>query len=366
MRYLTMLTLLLLALTIALPAQERGERRARFREKMLKRFDRDGDGKLSEAERAEGRKVLQRWRRRSQESQPDQELTLSGLYGQNAPEVALLRRDLVLRSPERGEELEVRLTVPEAPGRYPVIVWSHGLFGSDSNYRPLVDHWARHGYLVLQATHSDSLRYANTEEHSLLHSLQGWEDRPLDIKLILDALRSERILRDRADPGRIGMGGHSFGAHTTLLVNGARPRNGADLSDPRPKAFVAISPQGEGKVFSSDSWAGLRRPMLVISGDRDQSAFGETIESRRIAFDKCPAGEKYLFWIKDAEHNFGGISGARRRNAGPLIPDQVELVRAATLAFWDKYLKGDSKAATLVDGEALAEDSQGLASWTRR
>lgn len=46
--------------------------------------------------------------------------------------------------------------------------------------------------------------------------------------------------RVRADA--IGVAGHSFGAVTVQAVAGQRYPGVADLSDPRAKAFVALSP----------------------------------------------------------------------------------------------------------------------------
>ncbi len=46
-------------------------------------------------------------------------------------------------------------TDDEAPR--PVIVWSHGVFGSHEGYEPLVRAWVEAGYVVVQPTHDDTL-----------------------------------------------------------------------------------------------------------------------------------------------------------------------------------------------------------------
>ena len=136
------------------------------------------------------------------------------------------------------------------------------------------------------------------------------------------------------------------------------------MADSRPRAFVAISPQGESPLFPAGSWQGMTRPMLFVSGDNDESPQGQPSSWRLDPFQQCAPGEKYLLWVKDAYHNFGGISGVSRRNA-PRRPDQVELVKAATLAFWDSYLKSSGEAGDVLTSGKLG-GGDGLYSWTTR
>jgi fermentation-respiration switch protein FrsA (DUF1100 family) len=151
-----------------------------------------------------------------------------------------------------------------------------------------------------------------------------------------------------------------------MLLNGAKPRTGGSFADARPKAYVAISPQGEGKLLTASSWEGIKRPMLFISGDKDETRNGELASSRLAPYKGAAPGEKYLLWVKDAYHNFGGISGARHSKSGPANGDQVALVKSATLAFWDKYLKSSPGATNLIDQGLYNKESQGLATWSER
>lgn len=293
------------------------------------------------------------------------EPSTTGLYGQLTPKVKLTQFSARLVD-DRGRALPYRVTYPENAAGLPVIVWSHGMYGSQDNYQPLVEHWARHGYLVVQPSHSDSLKYGHGRlSEGFALSTRDWAQRPADVCLLLDRLSIDSKLSAVGDWSRIGVGGHSFGAHTTQLLAGARPKVGGDLSDPRPKAFLAISPQGESRLLQGDSWSGLTRPMLFVSGDLDESPTGDPPSWRRDPFENCPPGQKYLLWVKDAHHNFGGISGVTRRSS-PRRPEQVEVVKSASLAFWDSYLKSSNAARTVLERGRLGGQSQDLYTWTKR
>ena len=368
--------LVLPALLFAVVHAQDGPDRKAIRERILERFDEDGDGRLNTQERMRLREFVQKRRESQGEgrspgggasslgrmAEPEPE-TLTNLYGQNAPELALTQKNFELADPDREKVLQFRATFPtESQGRLPIIVWSHGLYGSQDFYDPLVNHWAQHGYLVLQPTHSDSLRRGS----GLTNPTSDWASRPKDVTFLLDSVKSHPVLSARADLSRVGMGGHSYGAHTTLLISGAETRIGGPFADPRPRAFLAISPQGADRLLTDSSWAGLKRPTLFISGDNDKGRKGDPPSWRLEPFKGSPAGEKYLLWVKDAHHNFGGISGARHSKSGPPNGDQVALVKSATLAFWDKYLKSKPEAARLIDSGSYNDSSQGLGKWSER
>jgi len=278
---------------------------------------------------------------------------------------------VTLKDEERDKDLHVRVTMPKGNGKYPVIIWSHGAFGSKDGYDPLVKFWAESGYVIIQPTHSDSLSLMSAEERrkALSYLSQGkfppgifknWRERVLDIKFVLNSLDklSEIVpeLSSRIDASKIGVGGHSYGAFTTQVVAGATVRtlNGGrfSLTDERPIAFIAISPSGPDGLFDTKSFAEIKRPMLLITGSNDFGRGGQPASWRKRAYELLPEGEKFLLWIEGAYHDFGGISGLSRaarkwfapRLMGGENQKHLEIVRTVTLAFWDAYLKGDEKA----------------------
>ncbi len=276
---------------------------------------------------------------------------------------------LSLKDKERSKDLFVRVTWPKSPKKHPILVWSHGMYGSCDAYQPLVEFWAGAGYVVFQPTHGDSISLMTQQQRRELlrnpntNNTWTWKERPGDIKLVLDRLPEfeSRIkaLKGKLDTTRIGMGGHSFGAWTAQVVGGCTltaAGQALDLSDPRPKAFVALSGQGPSPIMKPESFKGLKRPVLWTTGDNDTSMRGEKPEWRKEAYDLSAPGNKFLLWIDDAAHNYGGIteraeSGAavnaflkRAGSTASSNPQHVKLVQSITLAFWDAFVMDKSEA----------------------
>ena len=274
---------------------------------------------------------------------------------------------LTLGDKTRGiAEFPVRITYP-APAKtrtdadkHPVIVFSHGMFGSKDNYQPLVTFWAAHGYVVFQPTHPDSRKLGLKTANA---AARAWKVRPRQVSFLLDSLdlieKQVPALADRLDRERIGVGGHSFGAHTSQLIGGAvaYAPNARSFRDKRCKAALLLSPQGKGGVFRADSWKTLTLPALVLTGSLDTSPItGQKPEWRLDPFRLAPPGDRYVVWIEGAHHGFGGISGSRWRGAGPKNDDQVRVVQQVSLAFFDAFLRDDAKARRWLATGAIGKD----------
>src|SRR5690606_18907214 len=93
---------------------------------------------------------------------------------------------VVLPAPGPGEDPQVRVPAPAAAGDLPVGVLSHGFGCSMRHYGPLADHWAAHGFVVLQPTHLDSrtLALPPTDPRTPLI----WRHRVTDLSRVLDGL----------------------------------------------------------------------------------------------------------------------------------------------------------------------------------
>jgi hypothetical protein len=165
------------------------------------------------------------------------------------------------------------------------------------------------------------------------------------------------------------VGGHSFGAHTSQLVAGATTVNAAGTreshADPRPLAFLLLSPQGIGfhaAELDERSWDGVTRPFLVITGTNDIGRKGDDWQWRLDPWKYAPRKNKFLLVIQGAWHGFGGVVGdASFRGAGPKNAAHCLYVKRASVAFWDAFLKTDAQAIAFLRSDTMTEKTRGEA-----
>jgi predicted dienelactone hydrolase len=80
----------------------------------------------------------------------------------------------------QSQLLTARVYLPRVEGKYPVVVWSHGLKFNKDCYQPLLEFWATHGYIIVSANHLDAIKGITIDEYEV--------NRTDDIKFILDNL----------------------------------------------------------------------------------------------------------------------------------------------------------------------------------
>ncbi|HEY9788067.1 MAG TPA: hypothetical protein V6D17_21945 [Candidatus Obscuribacterales bacterium] len=244
---------------------------------------------------------------------------------------------LTLHDAKRNKDIAVRVTYPTRDGTYPVILFSHGAGGSKDSYTYLSTYWAEHGYVVIQPTHQDSIGRPASAREGLRKLLQvirkipldyaGWENRSRDVSFVIDCLpRIQRDVPVKLDTARIGIGGHSYGAFTSVIKCGGKVPGNAlpylhDAKDDRFKALLAISPQAvrkSAKEFGFDdknAWANIRVPAMYMTGTYDQTGWTKAA-NRKQAFDGSPHGDKYFVVIDGANHmTFAGPSRISPRTA---------------------------------------------------
>ena len=192
---------------------------------------------------------------------------------------------IVLHDAARHTNIPLKIYYPDAAGRFPIIVFSHGALASKDAYSGLGKYWASFGFVSIHPSHADSM--ADSGFRGTLRQAIGdpraWENRPRDVSFVLDALTHVASfapqLAGSLDLGHIGVAGHSFGAYTAALIGGTTiqlpGRQGPQsFADGRVAAVVLLSPQGEGCLgLTAASWDDLRLPMLLMYGSRDFGPF---------------------------------------------------------------------------------------------
>ena len=272
----------------------------------------------------------------------------------------------------RKRDVPVKIYYPKTgDGPFPVIVMSHGLGGSRDGYEFLGRHWASHGYVSVHVQHrgSDSEVWKGTAQpmqalRRAAANPANAVNRPADVTFAINQVEKmntdEGPLHGRLDLKRVGAAGHSFGAHTTLAVAGqvfVTPwGKGIGAADPRVKAAIPMSaPVPQRKETLDRAYGAIKIPCLHMTGTKDDSPIGETAaKDRRLPFDHSKGPGQYLIVFNGGDHMIfsgrGRLLGNRRKDAR-----FQELIRGASTAFWDAYLKGDAAAkAWLADGEFKA------------
>jgi dienelactone hydrolase len=274
--------------------------------------------------------------------------------------------ELVLHDAKRNKDLRMRINCPQEGGPFPVILFSHGAWGSKDGHVMLTELWAAHGYVTIQPDHADSRALGvKVGDPSVF---RGWQERPADISFILDSLAEIEAkvpaLKGKMDAKRIGMSGHSYGANTAQLVGGAKAYFGSqerNYEDTRVTAVALLSGQGPGEMLTGKSWAGFTKPFLVMTGSADGPArTGQPAVWRKQPYELSPPGDKYLVWIEGMDHGFGGVSGLKDGLVKfKTNPDHVLYTKMATLAFWDACLKDNEQAVEYLRSGQLSEFSKG-------
>lgn len=125
------------------------------------------------------------------------------------------------------------IDAPVAPGRWPVLLLSHGNGGSARMMSWFGTALVQSGYVVVAVDHPGNNGVdAMTEAGSIL----VW-NRADDLAVALAAVQADPVLAPHVDAGRLGLVGYSAGGFTALVAAGARP----DMS--RLAAFCKASPK---------------------------------------------------------------------------------------------------------------------------
>lgn len=315
----------------------------------------------------------------------------------------------VVYSDNAGSQRVVKLLIRQPMGAalpMPVVIWSHG--GTEGKKDPAASmaEWstvsARAGYLSIAIAHAhrdDASRTAlctsigMDAEACKLFAHLNW-DRPFDITAVLNEV--ERMaaseLRGVIDIDKIAVGGHSAGSGGAQTIAGAKrnfvnPPGG--LSDPRPIAFLAFSPQQPGQSGFFDarfknpehSWTNVLRPMLTATGDGDDGCkpsdiagqcIGDTPFGRRIGFQRMPAtGDKYHLFVHDADafHMLFELNAEECPQKNVDAAKCVEIVRwlsSTAIAFLDGHVRQLPAALQWLQSNRIEQASGGVVEWQRK
>lgn len=301
----------------------------------------------------------------------------ASLMTRGEPALAADVQDGSWADPARLRSLPWRLRVPATPGPWPLVLYSHGLGGNREGAVAWGEAWAAAGMAVMHLQHpgSDTLVLRDgLRGLKRAASAEQLIERVRDVRFVLDEMR--RQARSGEPPWQelrqdaIGLAGHSFGALTTQAIAGQRFAVRSDLADPRPRAFVALSPAAprDPGMSLEHSFGAIARPFMAVTGSLDGDPFGsfDSGQQRARVYTGLPAGQRALLWLDGADHmSFSGGSARPVPNVGPFrrhgLAAEREgahqaVVARITAAWWRAHLLDDDAAmAALRQAQGLSK-----------
>lgn len=282
-------------------------------------------------------------------------------------------KPVVLPAPDRGDDLQVRVSAPADGTDLPVIVFAHGFGLAMDSYDPLVDFWAANGFVVVQPTFLDSLTLGLTPADPRHANI--WRTRVDDLERVIDELSTVVAavpgLADRVDRNRLAAAGHSWGGQSVGMLLGARVvdadgRPGPDATDARVKAGVLLATTGVGGQnltpfaqehlsFMSPDFTQMNTPTLVVAGDHDQSLLSTRGPDWFTDAYALSPGAQSLLTLFGGQHSLGGIHAYKATDTTDESPERVEVVRRTSTAFLKKALGIDGAAWDEVTAAAATQ-----------
>lgn len=292
------------------------------------------------------------------------------------PEPVLSLAPVALASPAGGELL-VRISAPVAGSGLPVVVFSHGNGWSHDGYRPLVDFWASHGFVVIQPTHPDSRALGLPHDDPRRPGI--WQARADELIRVIDELSglvgAMPGLAGRVDLEQLAVAGHSWGAQTASLLLGAAVQGPARVPaerfrDRRVRAGVLFALPGlaqndltpfarEHLPFMDPDFSGFEPPAMLVAGDHDQSQLTTRgPDWWTDGYDAAPS-PKALLTVLGAEHSLGGIVGYEVSETTDPNPAAVALQQRLSTAYLRTALGIDATVwRRAVDALSRAEGEE--------
>lgn len=245
----------------------------------------------------------------------------------------------------RNRDLPVRIRTPDGPGPFPTVLFSHGLGGSREHYTYFSQGLAAAGIAVVQIQHpgSDSgLLDGGIAALARAANLRNAELRAGDVAFVAGRLGG------RLDRNRLGIAGHSFGAQTTLVASG-QTLAGRDESVPAIRCGMAISAPAPRR---DRALAGVDRPVLHVTGLKDDSPIGDTTPQDRIGvYRAIQAPGQALVVFDEADHM---VFSGRTRLRGDAGADAA--IRSATVALARSWFAACLNGRGLPDAAALRQN----------
>jgi dienelactone hydrolase len=268
-------------------------------------------------------------------AEPSEETPLRYAVGQRELHLNRGERELrtVLLYPAAGLETDpIREDAMPAAGRFPLVLFSHGLHGTPERYIPAAASWTAAGFVVALPA------YPHTATGAGEYRRKDIENQPEDAAFVIRKVRdlgkeSGDPLDGRIDADHVAAIGHSAGGYTTTGLFTAG-------HDPRIRAGVVMA-----GWLAPGAFDGPPATMLFLQGDSDPVV---PVATGRAAFDKVPWSKSYVLLPKNhhAQYMLPGNRG---------YPEMDSIVTD----FLRWTLTGDAEAGRRLPPSAFPVDAAG-------
>jgi len=163
----------------------------------------------------------------------------------------------------------------------PLAVISHGAGGSENGYVYLAQALSDEGFTAVVMGHRESgldALKSGVQTDGIRNAVRDLvADKNAEQARLLDVTAALQWADARCRASFRVLIGHSMGSTTVMLEAGAKnmikvpaPPTAQDRFD----AYVALSPQGPGIVFPDRAWSSIHKPILILTGTRDEGLQG--------------------------------------------------------------------------------------------
>jgi len=192
-------------------------------------------------------------------------------------------RTLLLYPAVGAESDPMRTNAPPAGGRFPLVLFSHGLHGTPERYVAAAAGWAAAGFVVALPA------YPHTSEGAGVYRRADIKNQPADAAFVIREVRdlgrrAGDPLVGRIDGDHVAAAGHSAGGYTTAGMF-------TKEHDPRLKAGVVLA-----GWMAPGAFDGPAATMLFIHGDSDPVV---PVAAGRAAYDRVPWSKAYVLLPKN-------------------------------------------------------------------
>ncbi len=302
-------------------------------------------------------------------SLPASLLAADAYKAQSGPYSIVVAENVSVQAIDEDRDVLLRIAYPAEGGPFPLVVLSHGGGCIGGSYHVVGDHWASHGYVVIQPTHPDSASLGFDMATVEPRRMEGIiRQRVADMSIVLDRVsdieQAIPALAGKIDTERTVAAGHSMGGATALLATGMVLENPfskqrVESAEDRYDALLLLSEPGGNPTLPDVPWQVIDKPTFIYTGTDDYGS--ESRGNTRIPFEYAiinsmpdPLPPKHHLWIDGIDHFLGG---AWCRAKDTFDHQGVDILRGVSTAFLDAYAKQDESARVFLEANALPPEA---------